>query len=538
MKNLFCALHMRRCPAGVLVTLSLLIFSSACQSTGIPSSPTPDPTSTPLASTATEAILLPPSPATQAPTPSLQPTATSVPIPLAQQEPWLVYYHHYRAGDEIFIVNQDGTGLVGVQPDYSSDIPESSASQLVVIGGAVYLFQRSQSTWTLVQPYGSFTGSSTGGLLARFHYAAEDAFSTLRIHELPSGRLRDEFPLFKCTDQAEPCDTAYLNSGMLERRWSPNGRYLAFSAVLDGQSDLYLYDSQTGNVLRLTNGPDNVSQLWWSPDGEWIIMGELHEREYPFTTSLWAVSARNGEMRQLYSLEDGYPQGILEWLDDRRFIVFSGTSLYDPLDLPAYDLTLVNIDASRITPLYRGSFFTAELAGDRETLAVGVYNAAEPGEEYKGQGLYLVSVSDPTLRFVSHQVNQPDWDDELKLFVTAEACAHDLKGRLAFDATGILQCIYPPAFDDDSPLPASYPSPDGQWEVSVWDGTWLKATAGDRVRLTSGSATQVIWRPDSQGFFFVENEVLSYASLPEVSLRVVDQNVSGNLIHYQWLEGK
>jgi hypothetical protein len=495
------------------------MFSGACQPAEISLSLTPFPSSTPVALTATSTRVVPSSTAT------VPPTATPVPAPLSLQEPWLVYYHRYSDDNFVVIVNQDGTGMIRANPICSSDIPESSSNQMVVIGG-VYLFQRSQPTWTLVQPCGSFTGSNKGGLLAVSEYGTQDAFSTLRIHELPSGRLRDQFSLFKCTDQAEPCDTAYIDTGMLERLWSPNGRYLAFAAVLDGQSDLYMYDSQTGNVLRLTSGPDNVSQLWWSPDGEWIIMGELHESGYPFTTSVWAVSARDGEMRRLYSLEDGYPQGILGWLDDSRFIVFGGTSLYDATDLPAYNLYLVDIDASRTTPLFEGSFFTADLAVEAETIAVGVYRA----EGYEEGGLYLISVLDPTPRFVGPQTFASLWDGQLELFVTYETCEDDPEGIRAFNLDAEWQCIH-------ASFTENYPSPDGKWEVSAREGTWLKTEEGLPVLVSRGLATQVIWRLDSEGFFFVEDEILYYVSAREAIPIVVDQYLNGNSITYQWLDG-
>lgn len=42
-------------------------------------------------------------------------------------------------------------------------------------------------------------------------------------------------------------------------RWSPDGRYLAFSAAMEGpEADIYLYDSRTNGLRRLTFGEDEV----------------------------------------------------------------------------------------------------------------------------------------------------------------------------------------------------------------------------------------------------------------------------------------
>jgi len=291
-----------------------------------------------------------------------------------------------------------------------------------------------------------------------------------------------------------------------------------------------MYDAETGNVLRLTSGPDSVSQIWWSPDGKWIIMGELHESNYPFTTSVWAVSAADNEMRQLYSLVDGHPQSILGWLDDRRFIVFGGTSLYDASDLPAHNLDIIDIDSGEITSLFRGSFFTAYLAANPGILTLGVYDTEQEG--YQGDGTYLVSVSNPTPRLIGHDLYEAYWDDQLALLVTNKSCEDaptDPTGRLALDVEGERQCIH-------SSLPDSYPSPDGQWQVSIQEGTWLSANGNQPVQIMEENAVQVIWRPDSQGFFLVENQILYYVSLPQVIIVVVDEDVRENSIIYQWLE--
>lgn len=531
MKNSACV-HLSRA-----LTLFLLMFSSACQPAPAPAFPTRFPTLPPIKPTSTDTILFSLSTATATSAAAAQPTVTNTPAHLSSEGPWLVYNEH-------FIVNQDGTGRAEITSDCNpGDIRESPSNRLITSSNTIFLFEPTNATWTLVYrnwpDYGSdYTGDNKKGLLAVMDRAIEEEIPELLIYELPSGKIRDRFPVvFKCPDKDESCDTSNIEWWNFEMNWSPNGRYLAFAATLENQpsefgpsSDLYMYDAQTGKVIRLTSGPDSVAQIWWSPDGKWIIMGELHESVYPFTTSVWAVSSSNNEMRKLYSLEDGYPQGILGWVDNRKFIVYNGTSLYDASDLPAGNLYLVDINASKGTPLYLGTFYTAELVTELKMIVLGVYNA-DPDQGYQGPGTYLVPISNPTPRFVGQDLYQPDWDDELKLFVTDRSCENDPTGKLAFNTKAEWQCIHLSLTDN-------YPSPDGQWQISIQDGTWLKKNGGQAVRIIQGNAVQVIWRPDSQGFFFVENEVLSYVSLPELNLVVVDQNVSGNSIHYQWLEGK
>ncbi|MBD3414180.1 MAG: BamA/TamA family outer membrane protein [Candidatus Aminicenantes bacterium] len=52
--------------------------------------------------------------------------------------------------------------------------------------------------------------------------------------------------------------------------WSPDGRYIAFSAQKGGTSDLYIYDLKKERLKRLTNDPYGDLQPAWSPDGKSI----------------------------------------------------------------------------------------------------------------------------------------------------------------------------------------------------------------------------------------------------------------------------
>ncbi|RPI92931.1 MAG: hypothetical protein EHM40_11470 [Chloroflexi bacterium] len=541
MKNSAC-IHLSRA-----LTLFLLMFSSACQPAPAPASPTPFPTLPPIKPTSTDTILFSLLTATATSAATAQPTVTNTPAPLSSEGPWLVYSGQVHGDQGIvyygqLIVNQDGTGKTQITPDCNPDnIQESPSNRLITFSDTIYLFDPAHLTWTLVYRtwpscYSDYTGDNERGLLAVINSGIEEDIPELFIYELPGGKIRDRLPvLFKCPDEDKSCYTGYLDWWSFEMAWSPNGRYLTFSAVLENQtsdfgpsSDLYMYDTQTRKVLRLTSGPDSVAQIWWSPDGKWIIMGELHESSYPFTTSVWAVSASNNEMRKLYSLEDGYPQGILGWLDNRRFIVYNGTSLYDPLDLPAGNLNIVDIDTGELTSLFEGSFFSADLDKDDETVAVYVY-ITEPREGYEVQGIYLISTSNLKPRYMGSGEFQPEWDNKLKLFVTDEPCENDPKGKRAFDYKGEWQCIH-------SSLPDHYPSPDGKWQVSIQQGTWLEGDGKQPVQIFEGNAVQVIWRPDSAGFFLLADQNLYYVSLPQVTLTVIDRYMSENPIHYQWFE--
>ena len=66
--------------------------------------------------------------------------------------------------------------------------------------------------------------------------------------------------------------------------WSPDGRYLVFSAIADSRSDLFVYDLQESERRRLTNDSYGDLHPVWSPDGSTIAF--VTER---FTTGLTSL---------------------------------------------------------------------------------------------------------------------------------------------------------------------------------------------------------------------------------------------------------
>jgi len=60
-------------------------------------------------------------------------------------------------------------------------------------------------------------------------------------------------------------------------KFSPDGRWIAFTAAYDGGNDVYLMDTRGGEPRRLTwhPGPDRV--LGWHPDGDRVLFRSVRE---------------------------------------------------------------------------------------------------------------------------------------------------------------------------------------------------------------------------------------------------------------------
>lgn len=104
-------------------------------------------------------------------------------------------------------------------------------------------------------------------------------------------------------------------------RYSPNGRYLAFSQISEDrlQMDLAIYDSQTQSVHTIKSTGYSEEAAEWSPDGKWLI----YYRHDPISCEIRVMSVKNpietwriSPDRHLFYCEPGYSKQKMHWLVD------------------------------------------------------------------------------------------------------------------------------------------------------------------------------------------------------------------------------
>lgn len=80
-------------------------------------------------------------------------------------------------------------------------------------------------------------------------------------------------------------------------KFSPDGKWIAFTGEYDGNSDVYVIPSAGGEPRRLTFHPGNDMVLGWTPDGKRILFRS--DRLGPFVARLFTVSVDGGEAEAL-----------------------------------------------------------------------------------------------------------------------------------------------------------------------------------------------------------------------------------------------
>ena len=466
---------------------------------------------------------------------------------------------------EFVLLNQDGSGRTSIPMPCSRDVDTflmnsgNSANYLAQYAGGLYLFRPAEATGILIRDMNRgypdcssfFNGNEKGGLLASFYQAANDLSPELILYELPNGKIRERFPLVRCSQDTIVCEKYRSNwpEMMIQQpQWSPNGRYLAFVAIIDAtSSDLFVYDTQNGNLRRLTNGPDWVGPIEWTSDGTQIIMQELlNDFEFLFgphskpPSSVWSVSVSTNEIKLLYStgVEPSW-QNILLWLDDKRFIAYEGF-LVDADQ--ARDLRLVDMEAGTNRILFNGVFVMISFDPVHEVFVIYEQNT----ENCLPSSICLVSLKDGTIRIPQNiplYMPFPDWDENTGLFLSGEPCENEPQTLQALDYRGNFICVLQPAPTQTSVEDVSYPAPNGQWSVSVKDGLWLETEGQPAVQLSEQAASNVIWCPDSSCFFFFMAQLdqtwsLHHVSMPDLTVKIVDEGIESNGRIAQWLGGE
>lgn len=167
-----------------------------------------------------------------------------------------------------------------------------------------------------------------------------------------------------------------IDCGVRGLSWSHNGRFFVYSANVDRNSTfcIYLFDSQTGQVILLTRPVQNTSSDFFpvfSPDDRSVVFSRRNDR---FESDLWKVDLETHELKRVTS--DKVHILGLDWSTEG--IVYSRLSDADvfeivKLDPITYEKTIVLASREHISHLnssHRRVYFQSNF----EAISVVSYN--------------------------------------------------------------------------------------------------------------------------------------------------------------------
>lgn len=473
----------------VIILVLILIVSLSCKALTPGQTSTPPPVTQPPEQTEPPAVTVP----ALTDTPP-GPTVTPTPSSLNPTGPYVVY----GGTRGVWISNPDGSFLTKVT---DLDIGTHDLQRLISPKG---------DRMALVVPV--------------------EGLDLLEV-KIPSGETKTLAHLFDITSDelsSNPLSAkafaTYAIRDYDNIAWQPGeGKLLAFMGGMNGpSSDLYLYDTESGKITQMTDGPSQGVYPNWSPDGKFILHYGVSWRG-PFGGAIvghdhldgvWAVRAANGEV-----ITQPTPKSValpfVGWQDELHYITYD-------VDETCFDKNLRSVDvvtgkATRVTDL---SFYSY-IARSPENGAL-LFSGAPGCPSSPGEGTFLLLPGQTTpTRLAEKRSWAIRWLPESRVFFAYPEALFSSDGKTRYD---------PPLYDK-SYQPAISQKGYQAWQVieNQQGRVEVKTPNGDWQKIFDGFVDALIWDPASgETLLFLGHDGFLYAaSYPDFTPRKMGNNMEG-----------
>jgi Tol biopolymer transport system component len=470
-----------------MMFLMLALLVSACTANNQipPPTVTPSKTSVPTL-TATDIQGSTPTPT------NMIPTIPAMPHPgLNTSGPYLAYLSSQEDQYEIVLLDANGIGRKVVPyPGNTTYLPNFLSNILSPDGHWLAYY-----TGSAAKCFGN-AGADTADLTLNLLNLADgksQVVTRLLAHDYPNNFIQAAQQLNQSGITADSLQNSF-GCGMGSSAWSPDGRYLAFAGQMDGlSSDVYLYDTESHAIKRLSNEPEEVEMISWSPDGQRIIEWSNFGVGEGMTHDVYILALDGRVVYKLF-----INRGSLDWLYGSIYSFWGRENEVGP-----NQLGFVDIQIGKVIKVWDQGFSFLAVSADQQWLAC-YYSGGKEANLLPGS--YIVNLS--TFRPSPVELPSIVEGNQKKLQVIGSG---DQTFGFLNASDNILYFLSPYGKLSSTGIRASSfsVSPDRQYLVTFGQKIHILKTDGAPIRNVDFPANMagqwvwmIIWRPDSSGLFF------------------------------------
>lgn len=305
---------------------------------------------------------------------------------------------------------------------------------------------------------------------------------------IPNGETKTIAHLYSITNDeltANPTSarafTAYAIRDYDNVAWQPGGRYLAFMGAMDGPtSDLYLYDTESGEIRRLTDGRSQAVFPTWSWDGKYILLYGVSWRG-PFGGAILGHDHIDGvfsvqvDTRKVFTLPapKSVALNFVGWQDERHYIIYDS-------DETCYSQNLRSVDVvtGEATPLMNASFYY-EIAYSAQYEAF-LFAGAAGCPNSPGEGTFLLPYGQTTpIKLLDKKVYEVSWIPEGQAFYAYPEGFFSAEGAKVYEPPVYEKSFHPAISFNDYQAWEVIENQQGRVVVKVPGGDWQTILEGD-----------------------------------------------------------
>jgi len=483
-------------PKYIIAFFILALLVGSCVPAPASTLPTPPPTAT----------VIPPI------TPSPAPSATQTPVPQTHERLLLVWKN-----GRLTLFNADGSLYGSIQAPRDSGFGRLGQSVSPDGHWAVYLTGSDEEPRYDLALHLLNLKDKTSRLVANmfspgFPNNIEPILKTIRPED-EDLYGSDCYQDAECLRQSVEFEVSFAAG---DYEWSPEGRFLAFAAQIDGPSlDLYLYSMQDGTIRRLTDDLQNIDTFAWSPDGKRLF----YENDIPGTGILFYgrifhvidLEGKDFEIPHRSLTENG--RWVLRgWLSNDHYLF---QTMFD--EEPQHrQFTIFNAETHELKEIW--PYSVVGFAIDRQNHRIVLSFDSDLYPNAPQPGTYFVSTNGDYEKISTQVFSQILSSPEiLGLNTSADTAYHIL-------SDGSIRRVGP-----SGSLGINSSAPNKRWffledqegennyRLTLYNEAYQPVNSWMLTDYLTGTA----WRPDSSGLFLFTMDSVSYLDIPDGKPRLL-----------------